>query len=175
MTPIEPTPAQIAAFKKAWHKADELVGRGHRTEAGLRAALNTDEFSELEYGFYVTANNVNDQGEANEGAVVMSKRSDGWRIETAVSYQNQGRDLIEDRVREWFDNVGLTRVKMVQFAEPTVELTEVYAIDSDGDRWEPVHATDLWHCVAPNCDFLEDRTSEDLERSYGPIEYHGLD
>ncbi|QNJ56217.1 hypothetical protein QDW34_gp59 [Microbacterium phage Burritobowl] len=50
---------------------------------------------------------------------------------------------------------------------------EVYAIDEDGDRWEPVPHTDLWRCVT-ELD-LSNRTSEDLERVYGPIEYHGLD
>ncbi|QOP64884.1 hypothetical protein QDW36_gp56 [Microbacterium phage Avocadoman] len=50
---------------------------------------------------------------------------------------------------------------------------EVYAIDEDGDRWEPVPNTDLWRCVT-ELD-LSNRTSEDLERVYGPIEYHGLD
>ncbi|QWY79880.1 hypothetical protein SEA_CROZENNI_58 [Microbacterium phage CroZenni] len=59
-------------------------------------------------------------------------------------------------------------------AEPTPEpKPEVYAIDEDGDRWEPVPHTDLWRCVT-ELD-LSNRTSEDLERVYGPIEYHGLD
>ncbi|XAO35726.1 hypothetical protein SEA_SARBEAR_58 [Microbacterium phage SarBear] len=176
MTTIEPTPIQIAAFKSAWHKANNAGLIGERTEAGLRAALNADEFSELESGFYVTANNINDQGEVNEGAVVMSKRAEiGWRIETNVSYQSQGQDLIEARVREWFDNVGLARVKLVPFlaAQPEAPKPEVYAIDCDGDRWEPVHATDLWHCVDEP--MLDDRTTDALQRTFEPVTFYGLD
>ncbi|QXN73557.1 hypothetical protein SEA_ABIGAIL_57 [Microbacterium phage Abigail] len=55
----------------------------------------------------------------------------------------------------------------------TAPKPEVYAIDEDGDRWEPVPHTDLWRCVT-ELD-LSNRTSEDLERVYGPIKYHGLD
>ncbi|WZB38666.1 hypothetical protein SEA_JOHNATHAN_57 [Microbacterium phage Johnathan] len=175
MTTIEPTPAQIAAFKKAWHKADDAGDIGARTEAGLRAALNPPtEFDLLEPGFYVTSNNVNSLGVANEGAVLMSKRhSDGWRIETAVSYQKDGD--AEDRARDWFNSQGLTRVELTAYqpAVATEPKPEVYAIDEDGDRWEPVPHTDLWRCVT-ELD-LSNRTSEDLERVYGPIEYHGLD
>lgn len=174
MTTIEPTPAQIAAFKKAWHKADDAGDIGARTEAGLRAALNADEFSELEPGFYVTANNVTETG-VNPGAVVMSKHhSGGWRIETAVSYQHEDN---ESRIRAWFENVGLARVELVAYqpAVTTEPAREVYALDEDDDRWEPVHATDLWHCVAPGCDYLEDLTTERLTERFGPIKFYGLD
>ncbi|QZE10276.1 hypothetical protein QDW33_gp56 [Microbacterium phage Doobus] len=172
MTTIEPTPAQIAAFKKAWHKADDAGDIGARTEAGLRAALNPPtEFELLEPGFYVTSNNVTETG-VNPGAVLMGNyQTGGWRIETAVSYQHEDN---ESRIRAWFENVGLTRVELVAYQPAVIaEPREVYAIDEDGDRWEPVPHTDLWRCVT-ELD-LFNRTSEDLERVYGPIEYHGLD
>jgi len=38
--PVQPTRAQIAAFKKAWEDADRLGLSGERTRAGLIAALN---------------------------------------------------------------------------------------------------------------------------------------
>ncbi|QCG77318.1 hypothetical protein SEA_BUBBABEAR_57 [Microbacterium phage BubbaBear] len=174
MTPIEPTPAQIAAFKKAWHKADDAGDIGARTEAGLRAALNPPtEFELLEPGFYVTSNNVTETG-VNPGAVLMGNyQTGGWRIETAVAYQHEDN---EARIRAWFENVGLTRVELVAYQPAaTAEPREVYALDDDDDRWEPMHATDLWHCVAPGCDYLEDLTSEELERRFGPVKYHGLD
>ncbi|QFP94314.1 hypothetical protein SEA_SANSAFET_59 [Microbacterium phage SansAfet] len=173
MPPIEPTPAQIATFKKAWHKADDAGDIGARTEAGLRAALNPPtKFELLEPGFYVTSNNITETG-VNPGAVLMGNyQTGGWRIETAVSYQHEDN---EARIRAWFENVGLTRVELVAYQPTTTEPREVYALDDDDDRWEPVHATDLWHCVAPGCDYLEDLTSEELERRFGPIKYHGLD
>ncbi|UVT31687.1 hypothetical protein SEA_KENZERS_58 [Microbacterium phage Kenzers] len=49
---------------------------------------------------------------------------------------------------------------------------EVYAIDCDGDRWEPVHATDLWHCVDEP--MLDDRTTDALERTFEPVTFYGL-
>ncbi|UYL86717.1 hypothetical protein QDW41_gp60 [Microbacterium phage QMacho] len=174
MTTIEPTPAQIAAFKKAWHKANDAGDIGARTEAGLRAALNPPtEFDLLEPGLYVTANNVSPYGEVNEGAVLMSKHeSTGWRIETAVSYQ---KDDPEARIRAWFDNVGLARIQLAPFRQPAPEAPkpEVYLIDDDGDRWEPVPNTDLWHCVdEPE---LTDRVQEGVERLAGPVTVYGLD
>ncbi|UVF61113.1 hypothetical protein SEA_EULA_58 [Microbacterium phage Eula] len=173
MTTIEPTPIQVAAFKKAWHKANDAGLIGERTEAGLRAALNPPtEFDLLEPGFYVTANNVRD-GKVNEGAVLMTKSETlGWRIETAVSYQRDSN--VEDRIREWFDGNGLARVELVPHAPAvaTEPKPEVYAIDCDGDRWEPVHATDLWHCVDEP--MLDHRTTDALERTFEPVTFYGL-
>ncbi|WNO26482.1 hypothetical protein SEA_BABYDAISY_59 [Microbacterium phage BabyDaisy] len=174
MTPIEPTPAQIAAFKKAWHKADDAGDIGARTEAGLRAALNPPtEFDLLEPGFYVTSNNVNELGKAHEGVVLLSKhQTTGWRIETAVSYQ---KDNPEDHARDWFENVGLTRVELVAYqpAVATEPPRRVWLIDSDGDRWEPVPNTDLWHCIdEPE---IRDRDTAGVEALAGPVTIHGLD
>ncbi|QJD53468.1 hypothetical protein QDW38_gp59 [Microbacterium phage Lynlen] len=56
-------------------------------------------------------------------------------------------------------------------AEPEPK-PEVYAIDCDGDRWEPVPNTDLWHCTT---DFCRDNTTEQLETTFGPITIYGLD
>lgn len=41
-----PTPAQVHAFKEAWHEADRTGQQGHRVEAGLRAAFAVEEDTE---------------------------------------------------------------------------------------------------------------------------------
>ena len=41
--PVQPTPAQLAAFKEAWEAADKLGLAGQRTRAGLIAVLNLKE------------------------------------------------------------------------------------------------------------------------------------
>ncbi|AVR56727.1 hypothetical protein QDW26_gp61 [Microbacterium phage Didgeridoo] len=67
---------------------------------------------------------------------------------------------------------GLHAALNIETPEPK---PEVYAIDEDEDRWEPVPNTDLWHCTAPGCEYLEDLTTERLEERFGPVTFYGLD
>lgn len=78
------------------------------------------------------------------------------------------------RFAEFLSTPEVQDVRVVTATKPLEKApkSKVYAIDSDGDKWEPVPNTDLWHCVTES---ILDRNTDDLKRVYGPITFHGLD
>jgi hypothetical protein len=89
--------------------------------------------------------------------------------------------MTQRRFAEFLASPMVKNVQVVTATEPldkaeakkAKKAKKVYAIDSDGDRWEPVPGTDLWTCVAyPG---LDDRDTDALKASMGDVKFFGLD